>query len=61
MTRRASSLVQKDFDRAVTALAKAGLRPEIIFDLVAGRVIVTAANERAAPRSTWQEGLSDRV
>jgi len=60
MSRRAASLVQADFDRAVAALAKAGLRPEIIFDLVAGKVIVTAANE-AAPRSNWQERAPDRV
>jgi hypothetical protein len=60
MTRRAASLVQADYDRAVTALTKAGLRPEIIFDLTAGKVIVTAANSEV-PRSNWQERAPDRV
>jgi len=61
MSKRGASLVQADFDRAVTALTKAGLKPEIIFDLTAGRVIVTAANETMAPRSNWQERAPDRV
>lgn len=62
MSRRAASLVQADYDRAVTALTKHGLKPEIIFDLVAGKVIVTAAGEgAAAPRSNWQESAPDRV
>lgn len=60
MSRRGASLVQADFDRAVAALAKAGLKPEIIFDLTAGKVIVTAANE-GARRSNWQERAPDRV
>lgn len=61
MSRRAASLVQADYDRAVAALAKAGLKPEIIFDLAENRVIVTAANEAAAPRSSWKERAPDRV
>jgi hypothetical protein len=58
--RATAKLVQADFDRAVNALAKAGLRPEIIFDLTAGKVIVTAANSEA-PRSNWQDRAPDRV
>jgi hypothetical protein len=62
MTRRAASLVQADYDRAVAALTKCGLKPEIIFDLEGGKVIVTAASESAAaPRSTWQDKAPDRV
>jgi len=60
MSRRAASLVQADYDRAVAALAKAGHRPEIIFDLTANKVIVTAANGEA-PHSNWQERAPDRV
>jgi len=60
MSRRPASLVQADFDRAVAALAKHGLKPEIIFDLTAGKVIVTAANSEA-PRTNWQERAPDRV
>lgn len=61
MARRPASLVQADFDRAVAAMTKHGLKPEIIFDLADGKVIVTAANEGAAARTSWQERAPDRV
>lgn len=61
MTGRRASLVQADFDRAVSALAKAGLRPQIIFDLTGGTVTVTAANEGPSQSSNWQERAPDRV
>ncbi len=61
MSARRASLVQADYDRAVAALAKVGITPEIIFDLTGGRVIVKAANESDAPRSDWQERAPDRV
>jgi hypothetical protein len=62
MSKRAASLVQADYDRAVAALTKLGLKPEIIFDLEGNRVIVTAANDGAVPpRSTWQEKAPNRV
>lgn len=63
MSRRSASLVQADFDRAVAALTKLGIKPAIIFDLDAGRVIVTPANDEAATaqHSNWREGAPDRV
>ncbi|CDO38295.1 hypothetical protein [Novosphingobium sp. KN65.2] len=61
MARRAASLVQADYDRAVAALAKCGLRPEIIFDLVNGTVKVTAAETTTPARTNWQEKAPDRV
>jgi len=62
MAKRAASLIQADFDRAAMALAKAGYKPEIIFDLDARRVIVTAAEDHpASRRSDWRERAPDRA
>ncbi len=61
MAARAASLVQADYDRAVSSLTKAGLVPEIVFDLGMNCVIVRAANETVQPKSNWQEGAPDRV
>jgi hypothetical protein len=62
MGKRAASLVQADYDRAVKALTKAGLRPDIIFDLTRNTVTVTAAtNENPKRGSTWRERAPDRV
>lgn len=61
MAARAASLVQADFDRAVSSLTKAGLRPEIVFDLTANQVIVRAEHETIKAKSNWQDGAPDRV
>lgn len=60
MSKRAASLVQADYDRAVAALTKLGLQPEIIFDIVNGKVTVKAADNDAPP-SNWQDKAPDRV
>ena len=61
MTRRKASLVQADFDRAVAALAKAGLNPEIIFDLTAHTVTVRVGSVIDGCRATWRERAPERV
>lgn len=61
MTRRSASLVQADYDRAVSALAKAGHTPEIIFDVIEGKVTIKPANLSSPVLSSWQEGAPDRV
>jgi len=61
MSKRAASLVQADYDRAVTALVKAGLKPEIVFDITANKVIVSAAAETKATQSKWKDSVPQRV
>lgn len=55
-------LIQADFDRATRAIVKAGLSPEIVFDLANSTVTVRpAANANNLPKNDWQERAPDRV
>ncbi len=61
MAARAASLVQADFDRAVAALCKHGIKPVIEFDLGRAVVTVRGADNDKSTSADWKAGAVDHV
>lgn len=61
MTARSASLVQADYDRAVAALCKHGIKPIIEFDLGRALVTIRAADNDKSTSADWKAGAADHV